>query len=49
MEEQGQIDHSDAQSILEVQIALADTLYLEKVAPEKVAVQILAHPQRRSV
>jgi hypothetical protein len=48
MEEQGQIDHSDAQSILDVQIALADTLYIEKVAPEKVAAQILAHPQRRS-
>ena len=49
MEEQGQIDHSDAQGILEVQIALADTLYIEKVAPEKVAAQILAHPQCRAV
>ena len=49
VEEQGQVDHSDAQGILEVQIALADTLYIEKVAPEKVAAQILAHPQRRAV
>lgn len=48
MEELGQIDHSNAQGILEVQIAFADELYIEKVAPEKVAAQVLADPKRQA-
>ena len=48
MEEQGQINHSDAQGILEIQIALVDNLYIEKFAPEQTAAQVLAHPKRQA-
>lgn len=42
LEEQGDLDHSDAQSVLDVKVVMADTLYLENVAPQKAAAQILA-------
>lgn len=45
MEEQSQIDHSAAHSILEVQVALAGNLYIETVAPLQAAAKILAKPQ----
>lgn len=49
LEAQGQIDHSDAQGILEAQIAFADELYIERVTPVEVAARILARPKRHAV
>lgn len=48
LEEQGDLDRSDAQGILEVQSILAAKLYQDKSEPAQAAGQILAQPIRQA-